>query len=77
MDAITDELERAVVRLREAGVGVIIGTGIDSKGSPVLELTRPRTALFNANVWTIAQRHGAFVIDVWGMRCLKHWQMWH
>ena len=77
VDAITAELERAVVRLREAGVDVLIGTGIDSLGSPVLELTRPRTAVFNANVWTIARRHGAHVIDVWGMRCLKHWGMWH
>ncbi|MCW3158214.1 SGNH/GDSL hydrolase family protein [Micropruina sonneratiae] len=76
VDAITAELERAVVRLREAGVDVLLGTGIDAKGSPLLDLTRSRTALFNANVWSIARRHGAFVIDVWGMRCLKHWGMW-
>ncbi len=76
VDAITAELEQAVVRLREAGIDVIIGTGIDAKGSPLLELTRPRTAVFNANVWTIARRHGAFVIDVWGMRCLRDWQLW-
>ena len=77
VDAITNEMERAVIRLREAGVDVIVGTGIDSKGSPVLELTRPRTAIYNANVWAIARRHGAYVIDVWGMRCLKDWQLWY
>lgn len=30
-DAITAELERAVVRLREAGIEVILGTGIDAR----------------------------------------------
>ncbi|MFN8119920.1 MAG: SGNH/GDSL hydrolase family protein [Micropruina glycogenica] len=77
VDAITDELERAVVGLREANIDVILGTGIDAKDSPVLELTRGRTGVFNASVWTIARRHGAHVIDVWGMRCLRHWGMWH
>ena len=77
VDAITAQLEHAVVRLREAGIEVIIGTGIDAKDSPVLELTRPRTGIYNANVWSIARRHGAHVIDVWGMRCLKDWQLWH
>lgn len=77
VDAITDELERAVVRLRQAGIDVLLGTGIDAKESPVLSLTRPRTGVFNSNVWSIARRHGAFVIDVWGMRCLKDWRMWH
>ncbi|HVK45640.1 MAG TPA: SGNH/GDSL hydrolase family protein [Micropruina sp.] len=76
VDAITAELEQAVMQLRAAGIDVIIGTGIDAKGSPVLELTRTRTAVFNANIWTIARRHGAFVIDVWGMRSLKDWQLW-
>ena len=56
---------------------MILGTGIDAKDSPVLELTRGRTGVFNASVWTIARRHGAHVIDVWGMRCLRHWGMWH
>ena len=76
VDAITAELEHAVMQLRADGIDVIIGTGIDAKGSPVLELTRTRTAVFNANIWTIARRHGAFVIDVWGMRSLKDWQLW-
>jgi len=77
VDAITSELEQAVIRLREAGIDVIVGTGIDSKGSPVLELTRPRTAIYNANIWSLARRHGAYVIDVWGMRCLRDWQLWY
>ena len=68
---------QAVIRLRAAGADVLIGTGIDAKNSPVLELTRSRTGIYNANIWSIARRHGAHVIDVWGMRCLRHWGMWH
>ena len=77
VDVITDEIEQAVIRLRASGADVLIGTGIDAKDSPVLELTRGRTGVFNSSVWTIARRHGAHVIDVWGMRSLKHWGMWY
>jgi hypothetical protein len=27
-------------------------------------------------LWTLAQRHGAHVLDLWGMRSLRDWRMW-
>ena len=75
-DVIALRLERAVIRLRKAGIDVLLGTGMDTKESPIVNKTRGRTALFNAHIWSIARRHGAYVLDLWGMRALRDWRMW-
>ncbi|MEE6273819.1 SGNH/GDSL hydrolase family protein [Georgenia wangjunii] len=75
-DALATRLETAVVRLREAGVDVLMATGIDPADSAVIRLTRSRVAVFNSHVWSIAHRHGAHVVDLWGMRSLRDWRMW-
>lgn len=75
-DALAASLEAAVVRLRAAGADVLLATGMDTKDSPVVRRTRSRVGVFNAHVWTIARRHGAHVLDVWGMRSLRDWRMW-
>jgi lysophospholipase L1-like esterase len=75
-DALAARLEAAVVRLRAAGADVLLATGMDARDSLVIRATRPRVAIFNANLWTIARRHGAHVLDVWGMRSLRDWRMW-
>ncbi|NCT92530.1 SGNH/GDSL hydrolase family protein [Cellulomonas sp. APG4] len=75
-DALASALEDAVVRLRAAGADVLLASGMDAKDSPVVRRTRSRVAVLNAHVWTIARRHGAHVLDVWGMRSLRDWRMW-
>ena len=70
------DLEAGVVRLREAGIDVLLGTGVDAAGSPLVRATRNRVGVFNAHVWSIARRHGAYVLDLWGMRALMDWRMW-
>jgi lysophospholipase L1-like esterase len=76
VDRLARELEHAVVRLRSAGSDVLLATGFDSSRSPVVSLTRPRVGVFNAHLWAIARRHGAYVLDLWGMRALQDWRMW-
>jgi lysophospholipase L1-like esterase len=76
-DALAGALERAVVRLREAGIDVLLGTGIDPADSPVIRLTRNRVAILDAHIFSIAQRHGAHVVNLWGMRSIRDWRMWH
>lgn len=75
-DVLAGMLERGVVRAREAGAHVLLATGFDTVHSPVIRRTRGRTAVFNAHVWSIARRHGASVLDMWGMRALHDWRMW-
>ncbi len=75
-DRMAAAVERAVVRLRAAGADVLLGTGMDAKDSPVVRRTRGRVAVLNSHVWSIARRHGAHVLDVWGMASLRDWRMW-
>ncbi len=75
-DELSALLEEAVVRIQATGAQVLLATGMDTRDSPVVRHTRTRTGIFNANIWTIARRHGVPVVDVWGMRSLKDWRMW-
>ena len=75
-DALAARLDRAVARLRAAGADVLLATGMDTRHSPVIRRTRGRTGVFNAHIWSIARRRGAYVVDVWGMRSLHDWRMW-
>ena len=75
-DVLAERLEHAVVRLRAAGAAVLMGTGVDPKGSPIIALTRGKVATYNAHIWSIAARRGAHVLDLWGMAQLKDWRVW-
>jgi lysophospholipase L1-like esterase len=76
VDRMARNLEAAVVRLRAAGVDVLLGTGVDASESPLVKATRSRVAIYNALIWSMARRHGAYVVDLWGMRSLRDWRMW-
>ena len=76
LDAIADSLEDAVARLRAAGVTVLMATMGDPVGAPVLRRLRGRIAVHNANVFGIAQRQAALVVDLWGLRVLRDARMW-
>jgi len=76
VDAVCAVLESAVAQIRATGADVLVATGFDPTGTPLVELTRPRVARLSANVWSIARRHGAHVLDLWGMRCLHDHRVW-
>lgn len=75
-DAMAAAVEQAVIRFREAGADVLIGLGVDAKESPIIKLTRNRTAIYNIHLVGIAARHGAHVLDTWNLRSLRDWRMW-
>jgi lysophospholipase L1-like esterase len=75
-DRMAADLEDAVARLRAAGADVLLGTGVDTRDSPVVRRTRGRVAVYNSHIWSIARRHDAHVLDLWGMRSLRDWRMW-
>ncbi len=76
VDRLARNLDEAVARIRATGADVLLGTGFDSAGSPLVQATRSRVGVFNAHVWSIARRRGAYVLDLWGMRHLHDWRMW-
>jgi hypothetical protein len=42
----------------------------------VFKALRGRHAVHAANLFTIAQRHGCYVLNLWGMAALRDWRMW-
>ncbi|WP_101653286.1 SGNH/GDSL hydrolase family protein [Brevibacterium ihuae] len=77
IDAVAARFEEAVVALREAGIEVLLGNGFDTKqASPLIKQLRPKVAIYNSHLWTIAQRHGCTVLDMWGLRSLYAPEMW-
>ncbi|MGI8418275.1 MAG: SGNH/GDSL hydrolase family protein, partial [Nakamurella sp.] len=75
-DALADRLEGAVALLRESGADVLLATGADPVKSPLINLTRGKTATYNCSLWSVARRQGAFVVDLWGMKALQDRRMW-
>ncbi len=74
--AVAARTEEAVAALRAGGCDVLLVTGADPQAAPVLRLTRGRVADHNQRLWAIAQRHGARVVDLWGLEPLHDPRMW-
>lgn len=75
-DLIAADMDEAVGRLAATGATVVLATGPDVGATPVLSLVRGRSAIYNENMRTVARRHGAVIVDLWGLRELTHEAMW-
>lgn len=75
-DAVVDQLEDAVARLRETGADVLLLTAPNTSQLPMVRRVTPRFADFTANVWGIAQRYDCYVVDLWTLRALRDPRLW-
>jgi lysophospholipase L1-like esterase len=76
VDALAARLEDSVAKLRASGAGVLLATPTDPRDAPLIKASRGRAATYAAHIWSIAARHDAYVIDLWGMAALRDWRMW-
>jgi lysophospholipase L1-like esterase len=76
IDALAARLEEAVARLRAGGADVLLSTPSDPRDAPLIKASRGRAATYTAHIWSIARRHDAHVIDLWGMAALRDWRLW-
>lgn len=76
LDALASRLEEAVVRLRTAGADVLLATPTDTRDAGLFKALRGRHAVHAANIFTIAQRQGCHVLNLWGLAALRDWRMW-
>ena len=76
LDGLADRLEEAVVRIRASGADVLLATPTDTADAGLFKALRGRHAVHAANLFSIAQRHGCSVLNLWGMRSLRDWRMW-
>ena len=75
-DDIAARYEAAVVQFRAAGSDVVICTGFDTRAVPVLRRVSGKIAAYNLHLWSIAQRHGCRIVDLWSMRVLRDPRAW-
>ncbi|MGH3624832.1 MAG: SGNH/GDSL hydrolase family protein [Sciscionella sp.] len=77
VDAVVEQFDQAVAALRRAGSDVVVFTGPDTRKTPVLRRVRTKVAVYNCHLWTIANRHGCRMVDLWGMRVLQDPRAWN
>ncbi|MFC7486242.1 SGNH/GDSL hydrolase family protein [Knoellia sp. CPCC 206453] len=75
-NALMETLEDAVIRLRQSGADVLLATPVDPQEAGLLKPLRGRHAVHTANIFTIAQRHGCHVLNLWGLPALRDWRLW-
>lgn len=75
-DALAAEVEYGIAALRASGADVLLATCFDPRFARFPKPLRGRAAVYNANLWSIARTHRAFVLDLWGARELQAGEMW-
>lgn len=76
VDELCRQIDEVVARLRGAGIEVVLFNGPDPKRLSVVNVLRGKIGIYNANLWAIAQRHGAKLVDLWAMDVLRDHRAW-
>jgi lysophospholipase L1-like esterase len=75
-DALAATFEQAVAALREAGSQVIVFSGFDPGGFPLIRLIRGKAAAFSAQLRQVATKYDCLHVDLWSMRVLADPRDW-
>ncbi|GAA0510982.1 SGNH hydrolase [Saccharopolyspora subtropica] len=75
-DVVAETFDAAVAELRASGADVLIGTGFDTRGTPVLRHVRGKVGTYNSHLRAIADKHGCYVLDLWSMHVLRDPRAW-
>lgn len=75
-DAVAERYERAVADLTGSVGTVMITTGLDTRGVPVLRHLRGKIATFTAHVRSIADRYDCPVLDLWSLKSVQDRRAW-
>ena len=70
-DALAELFEAAIARLRASGAQVLMFTGFDPVGAPVIKMLRGRIGTYNMHLRGIADAHGCYLVDLWSMKFLR------
>lgn len=75
-DDVAERFERAVAELTQAVGTVMVTTGFDTRGIPVLRHLRGKIAMYTAHVRSIADRYDCPVLDLWSLRSVQDRRAW-
>lgn len=76
VDVLASHFESAVARLQAGGCRVLIFTGFDPRGFPVIRLLRGRIAVYDMHLRAIADDYRCDLVDLWSMRALRDPRAW-
>ncbi|GAA1409774.1 SGNH/GDSL hydrolase family protein [Kitasatospora putterlickiae] len=75
-DEVAERFEAAVAQLAESAGTVLICTGFDTRGVPLLKHLRGKIATYNGHMRAVADRHGCQVADLWSLRAVQDRRAW-
>ncbi|MGW0666883.1 SGNH/GDSL hydrolase family protein [Streptomyces sp. NPDC002746] len=75
-DDVAERFERAVAELTRSVGTVLVTTGFDTRGVPVLRHLRGKIATYTAHVRSIADRYDCPVLDLWSLRSVQDRRAW-
>ncbi|CAL99838.1 lysophospholipase L1-like esterase [Saccharopolyspora erythraea NRRL 2338] len=75
-DAVAELFESAVAELSATGARLLIGTGFDTRDTPVLRHVRGKVGTYNSHLRAIADKYDCGVIDLWSMQVLQDPRAW-
>ncbi|WP_299534564.1 SGNH/GDSL hydrolase family protein [uncultured Streptomyces sp.] len=75
-DDLAERFERAVADLTQAVGTVMVTTGFDTRGVPVLRHMRGKIATYNVHLRAIADRYHCPVLDLWSLRSVQDRRAW-
>lgn len=75
-DDVAERFERAVAELTRSVGTVMVTTGFDTRGIPVLRHLRGKIATYTAHVRSIADRYDCPVLDLWSLRSVQDRRAW-
>ncbi|WP_419999674.1 SGNH/GDSL hydrolase family protein [Streptomyces boninensis] len=75
-DDIAERFEAAVARLTGVVPTVMVTTGFDTRGVPVLRHLRGKVATYTAHIRAIADRYDCPVLDLWSLKSVQDRRAW-
>ena len=75
-DTLAELFDGGIAALRAGGSRVLMFTGFDPVGLPVIRLLRGRIAAYNMHLRAIADARGCALVDLWSMRFLRDPAAW-
>ncbi|MEA3551917.1 SGNH/GDSL hydrolase family protein [Pseudarthrobacter sp. C1] len=75
-DKLAEKIDAGVEQLARSGATVVLFAGPDWGATPVFGKIRGKVAIFNENLYIVAARHNAVMVDLWCLRDLTGPGMW-
>jgi lysophospholipase L1-like esterase len=76
-EALAATFEQGVIQLREAADQVLLFSGFDPAGMPLMRLIRDKVIAYNARIEEIAARHDCVHVGLWSMAVLADPREWY